>query len=237
MNPLKHAKILVVEDEEQLRRFVRLVLEAEGAQVVEATSVQRALIEAGSRHPELVVLDLGLPDGNGLDFIRQLRAWSAIPVIVLSARSGEGDKVQALDEGADDYLVKPVGAPELRARVRAQLRRWAQRGGAPRPVVEFGAVTVDLVARSVHKAGVAVHLTPIEFQLLSHLLAHAEKVLTHREILRAVWGPHHGEDTHYVRVYLGHLRRKIEDDPARPQYLLTEAGVGYRFRPVPDTAV
>lgn len=228
---LTRARILVVEDEDELRRFVQLTLEAEGGQVFEATTLQRALIEAGTRHPELVVLDLGLPDGSGIEFIRQLRTWSAIPVIVLSARSGEDDKVRALDEGADDYLVKPVGAAELLARVRAQLRRWAQRGGAPRPVVEFGAVKVDLVARTVHKGGQPVHLTPIEFQLLTHLLAHAEKVLTHRELLRAVWGPNHSHDTHYVRVYLGHLRRKIEDDPAQPRHLLTEAGIGYRFQP------
>jgi two-component system KDP operon response regulator KdpE len=221
-------RILVVEDEATIRRFVRLSLEAEGWEVFEADSVQRALIEAGTRRPDLAVLDLGLPDGDGTDFIRELRAWSAIPVIVLSARTAEAEKVNALDAGADDYLTKPFGAAELAARVRAHLRRrgTAADGAA---AVTFGDVRVDLARRVVEKDGAPLHLTPIEYRLLACLLANPGCVLTHRQLLKAVWGPHHAEDSHYVRVYMGQLRKKIETDPARPRHLLTETGIGYRL--------
>ncbi len=229
-NPLQ-ATVIVVEDEAQIRRFVKLALEAEGCSVFEAEGVKRGLIEAGTRHPDLVVLDLGLPDGSGVDFIRDLRTWSDIPVIVLSARSGEADKIEALDAGADDYLVKPFGAGELLARVRAQLRRRTLQGGGAGSEVRFGALRVDLARHAVEKNGEPLHLTPIEFRLLAQLIAHPHSVLTHRQLLKAVWGPGHAEDAHYVRVYMAQLRKKIEDDAAQPRHLLTEPAVGYRFVP------
>ncbi len=222
-------RILIVEDEDNIRRFVRLTLAAEGYEVFEAASLQRGLIEAGTRRPDMLVLDLGLPDGDGVDLIRELRTWAALPIIVLSARSSEADKIAALDAGADDYLVKPFGAGELLARVRAQLRRHHGQTAAGEPLVRFGDVAIDLVKRSVARAGVALHLTPIEYRLLTHLAAHPEKVLTHQQLLQAVWGPGHASDTHYVRVHMANLRKKLEDDPARPRYLLTEAGIGYRL--------
>jgi len=223
--------VLVVEDEAEIRRFIRLSLQAESLDVAEATGVQRGLIEAGTRRPDLVVLDLGLPDGDGIDFIRGLRTWSAIPIIVLSARTTETDKIAALDAGADDYLVKPFGAGELLARVRAQLRRHPRADAEAASVLRFGDVHIDLVHRSVQRAGAAVHLTPIEYRLLSHLASHPNRVLTHPQLLRAVWGPSHSDDTHYVRIYMGHLRAKLETDPSQPQHLITELGVGYRFVP------
>lgn len=220
--------IVVVEDENNIRRFIKLALESQGFQVFEADSLQRGLIEAGTRRPDLVVLDLGLPDGDGVDFIRDLRTWSEIPVIVLSARSAETDKVAALDSGADDYLTKPFGTAELLARVRAQLRRRS-RGAAGTPLAEFGSIRVDLVRRTVERNGVPIHLTPIEYRLLSYLIGNPDCVLTHRQLLKNVWGPSHVEDSHYVRVYMGYLRKKVEEDPTRPKHILTEVGVGYRF--------
>jgi two-component system KDP operon response regulator KdpE len=224
-------RVLVVEDEVEIRRFIRLSLQAEAMQVSEADSVHRGLVEAGTRRPDLVVLDLGLPDGSGLDFIRGLRAWSAIPIIVLSARTMEADKIAALDAGADDYLVKPFGTGELLARVRAQLRRHPRADADVPSMLEFGDVRIDLVHRTVERAGTAVHLTPLEYRLLTHLASHPNRVLTHPQLLRAVWGPSHSEDTHYVRIYMGHLRAKLEADPSQPQHLVTELGVGYRFVP------
>jgi two-component system, OmpR family, KDP operon response regulator KdpE len=223
-------RVLVVEDEAQIRRFVCQSLEREGFEVFEADSVERGLIEAGTRRPEMIVLDLGLPDGDGVDLIRDLRAWSDMPVLVLSARAGEGDKVEALDAGADDYLVKPFGAAELLARVRAHLRRsTGVRAGAA--AIEFGDVKIDLAHRIVERAGENLHLTPIEYRLLTHLAAHPHCVLTHRQLLHAVWGPNHAEDTHYLRVFMAQLRKKIERDPAQPRHLVTETGIGYRFVP------
>jgi len=221
--------IIVVEDEPTIRRFIRMSLETEGCQVYEAETLKRGLIEAGTRHPDMVVLDLGLPDGDGVDLIRDLRTWSDIPVIVLSARSEEADKVGALDAGADDYLTKPFGAAELLARVRAHLRRRAQAGDSGKSVFEFGDLHIDLGKRLVERAGLPVHLTPIEYRLLSYLVTHPDSVLTHRQLLKNVWGPSHAEDSHYVRVYMGALRKKIEADPSQPRHLLTETGVGYRF--------
>lgn len=222
--------IVVVEDEANIRRFIRMSLEAEGWQVFEADSLKRGLIEAGTRQPDLVVLDLGLPDGDGVDFIRDLRTWSEIPIIVLSARTTEVDKVGALDAGADDYLTKPFGAAELLARVRAQLRRQS-RSGSGSTVFQFGKVRVDLGKRLAERDGQPLHLTPIEYRLLAYLITHPDGVLTHRQLLKNVWGPSHVDDSHYVRVFMGMLRKKIEDDPSQPKHLITETGVGYRFVP------
>lgn len=225
-------RILVVEDEVEIRRFVCLSLEREGFDVYEADGVQRGLIEAGTRRPDLVILDLGLPDGDGVNLIRDLRSWSNVPVLILSARFGEEDKVEALDAGADDYLVKPFGVAELLARVRAHLRRRSTSGTqGSGTVVEFGEVRIDLTRRSVERAGEAVHLTPIEYRLLTHLAAHPLSVLTHRQLLQAVWGPNHQDDTHYLRVYMVQLRKKVERDAAQPRHLVTETGIGYRFVP------
>jgi two-component system, OmpR family, KDP operon response regulator KdpE len=224
-------RILIVEDEPEIRRFVRLTLASEGHEVHEAEGLKRGLIEAGTRRPDLLVVDLGLPDGDGVDLIRELRSWSAAPVIVLSARSGEADKIAALDAGADDYLVKPFGAGELLARVRAQLRRHLQQNSAGEPVVRFGDVTVDLARRVVEREGENLHLTPIEYKLLTHLAAQPDRVVTHQQLLKTVWGPGHAQDTHYVRVHMANLRKKVERDPSMPDHLLTEAGIGYRFRP------
>ncbi len=227
--------ILIVEDEADIRRFVRLTLEAEGHTVHEAATLQRGLIEAGTRRPDLVVLDLGLPDGDGVDLIRELRTWSAMPIIVLSARSAEASKIAALDAGADDYLVKPFGSGELMARVRAQLRRsqqqQAQASGGGQPVITFGGVVVDLARRTVERYGEVLHLTPIEYKLLTHLASQPDRVITHQQLLKTVWGPGHAEDTHYVRVHMANLRKKLEANASMPRHFCTEAGVGYRFVP------
>ena len=220
---------LLVEDEPQIRRFVRTALEAEGWTVHETGTMKQGLIDAGTRKPDLLVLDLGLPDGDGVALIRELRTWSTMPVIVLSARAGEPQKIEALDAGADDYLTKPFGVGELLARVRATVRRRRSPGTSPSPVFRFGSIEVDLEARTVKRDGADVHLTPVEFRLLSLLIANAGKVMTHRQILREVWGPSGVEHHHYVRVYMGHLRQKLEDDPAQPRHLITETAVGYRL--------
>ena len=227
------ATLLIVEDEQAIRRFVRSALEAEGFRVHEADSLQRGLIEAATRKPDLLVLDLGLPDGDGLDLIRDLRQWSSIPVIVLSARVDEDDKIAALDLGADDYLIKPFGMGELLARVRAALRRRGSQVESLSPWVQLGEVRIDLALRRVTRGDEELHLTPIEFRLLGELLAHPGKVLTHRHLLNAVWGPTFVEHNHYLRIYMGHLRQKLERDPTLPSYLITETGIGYRFIPDP----
>lgn len=223
--------ILVVEDEPRIRQFVRRALASEGFSVVEADTVRAALAQASSCQPSMVLLDLGLPDGDGMDFIRELRGWSEIPIIVLSARTTETDKVQALDAGADDYLSKPFGVAELLARVRAQRRRQLAAGASSGNLIAFGAIRIDLARRTVEKAGEPIHLTPIEYRLLVYLATHPHGVLTHRQLLRQVWGPSYGERNHYVRVHMGALRRKIEADPSRPRHLVTETGIGYRFVP------
>jgi len=220
--------VVVIEDEAQIRRFVRTALEAEGWRVFEAGGVKQGLVEAGTRRPDLLILDLGLPDGDGVELLRDLRTWSGVPVIVLSARSDESDKIAALDAGADDYLTKPFGVGELLARVRVALRR-VQSGENREPVFRFGEVAVDLVARVVTKRGEPVHLTPLEYRLLTCLITNAGKVLTHRQLLLEVWGPSHVESSHYLRIYMSQLRQKLEDDPTQPKHLLTETAVGFRL--------
>jgi two-component system KDP operon response regulator KdpE len=229
--------VIVIEDEPQIRRFVRAALEAEGWQVHEADTAKRGLADAGTRKPDLLIVDLGLPDGDGLDVIRDVRSWSNVPIVVLSARSDEADKIAALDAGADDYLTKPFGVGELMARVRANLRRPRAASGDAQPgvladadaVFQFGAVEVNRQARIVRRAGAEVHLTPIEYRLLTVLIANVGRVMTHRQLLREVWGPSHSEQSHYLRIYMGHLRQKLEVDPAQPRHLLTETAVGYRL--------
>nr|WP_295770124.1 two-component system response regulator KdpE [Rhodoferax sp.] len=221
---------LLIEDEPQIRRFVRMALEGEGWLVEEAGTLRRGLIDSGTRKPNLIVLDLGLPDGDGVAFILDVRKWSTVPIIVLSARTKEADKVSALDAGADDYLTKPFGVSELLARVRATIRRQRPPECASGDgVVRFGEVAVDLAARLVTKSKQIVHLTPTEYRLLSVLVTNAGKVVTNPQLLREVWGPSHAQDGHYLRIYMGHLRQKLEDDPTQPVFLITETAVGYRL--------
>jgi two-component system KDP operon response regulator KdpE len=220
---------LVLEDEREIRQFVRNSLESEGWQVVEAGTIKQGLVETGTRRPDSIIADLGLPDGDGVDFIREVRTWSGVPIIVLSARIHEVEKVAALDAGADDYVTKPFGAAELLARTRANLRRIRAGRAAPDATFRFGDVEVDLAARIVKKRDTEVHLTPIEYRLLGVLITNAGRVLTHPFLLREVWGPTHSQSTQYPRVYMGNLRQKLEDDAARPQHIVTETGVGYRL--------
>ncbi|WP_244813853.1 two-component system response regulator KdpE [Caballeronia sp. Lep1P3] len=221
--------VVLIEDEKQIRRFVRVSLEAQNMSVHEAETGQQGLIAAATRKPDLVIVDLGLPDTDGLDVIRELRSWSEVPVIVLSARTQEEQKVAALDAGADDYLTKPFGVSELMARIRAHLRRRNQAAGSETPVVNFGDVSVDLALRRVTRDGETVHLTPTEYRLLATLVRDAGRVLTHRHLLREVWGPSHVESPHYLRIYMAHLRQKLERDAAQPEHIVTETGVGYRL--------
>ncbi|MEJ0044939.1 MAG: two-component system response regulator KdpE [Rhodospirillales bacterium] len=222
--------IVVIEDDPQIRRFLRTGLAAHGHVVHEAETGKQGLIEAATRKPELVILDLGLPDMDGAAVIKALREWTAVPVIVLTARTQEADKVAILDGGADDYLSKPFGLPELLARIRVALRHAAH-GAQQGPGGLFAAanITVDLVKRRVCRDGKPVRLTPIEYRLLSTLVKNAGKVMTHRQLLNEVWGPSYVEHSHYLRIYMGSLRRKLEADPARPAIFFTETGTGYRM--------
>lgn len=223
-------RIVVIEDEKQIRRFLRMTLEAEGMSVWEAETGKQGLLEIAALRPDLLLIDLGLPDLDGVEVIQNLRTWTNLPVVVLSARSEEGQKVRALDAGADDYLTKPFGTSELMARIRANLRRRVADGAeASAPVFQFGDVSVDFLNRLVIRKGEVVHLTPIEYKLLSALVRNAGKVLTHTQLLREVWGAGHAERSHYLRIYMGHLRQKLEADPARPAHIMTETGVGYRL--------
>ncbi|MDX9993981.1 MAG: response regulator [Rhodocyclaceae bacterium] len=222
-------RIVVVEDEPQIRRFVSDALRKEGALPQGVGAARQGLDAVVTHEPQLVVLDLGLPDMSGLEFIRSLRTWSRVPVLILSARTAEQDKIEALDAGADDYLTKPFGVGELLARVRVLLRRHAADTDAT-PVRRFGDIEVDLARHSARRGAEDLHLTQIEYRLLAVLLAGAGKVLTHRHLMREVWGPGHAGQEHYLRIYVRRLRQKLEADPARPRHLLTETGVGYRFQ-------
>ena len=223
-----HATILVVEDEPEIRRFLRTALGVEGYRVVESASGRRGAIDAGTHKPDLAIVDLGLPDIDGVGVIRAIRAWSPMPIIVLSARVHERAKVEALDQGADDYVTKPFAVGELLARVRAALRHGF-RAGTGAAVLQLGPTTVDLARRTARREGQPIHLTPIEFRLVTTLARHLGMVVTHRQLLTEVWGPTHAQDTHYLRIYMKQLRDKLEKDPIRPRHLLTETGVGYRL--------
>jgi two-component system KDP operon response regulator KdpE len=222
--------VLVIEDEPQMLRFLRPALEGHGYRMIEARTGRDGLTEAATRAPDLVLLDLGLPDQDGLTVTTRLREWSRTPIVVISARGREEDKVAALDAGADDYVTKPFSVPELLARLRVALRHAARGDGAGSALVVIGDLEIDLDKRRVTRAGETVHLTPIEYRLLAELVRHPGKVLTHAHLLRQVWGPASAQQSHYLRVYMAQLRRKLEEDPARPRILLTELGVGYRMR-------
>ncbi|HEX8795256.1 MAG TPA: response regulator [Polyangiaceae bacterium] len=223
--------VLVVEDEPQMRKFVRITLESHDYRVVEAATADEGIHRAAEYTPDAVLLDLGLPDVDGATVIERIREWSAMPILVISARGQEESKVRALDGGADDYLTKPFGAAELLARLRVALRHAARSREAPSAVVRIGdEITIDLVKRVVTCRGEEVHLTPIEYKLLTTLSKHAGMVMTHRQLLDQVWGPGHAHQMQYLRVYMTQLRHKLELDPARPKYLLTEPGIGYRLR-------
>lgn len=225
-----HPVIVVIEDDTQICRFLRTSLSVHGYQVIEAGSGERGLVEIGTRKPELIILDLGLPGMDGIEVIHKVREWSAIPIIVLSARSQESNKVSALDAGADDYLTKPFSIGELLARIRVSLRHAAQlAGNSSETLFCLGDLQVDLSRRRVFIGEQEIHLTPLEYRLLTVLIHHAGKVLTHRQLLLQVWGPAYVEHAHYVRIYMGQLRRKLEADSTQPRYLLTEAGIGYRL--------
>ncbi|MBS1155201.1 MAG: two component transcriptional regulator, winged helix family [Proteobacteria bacterium] len=223
-------RILIIEDDPVIRRFIRSSLEDEGCEVYEADTAARGLIEAGTRQPTLLILDLGLPDRDGREVIQDIRTWSQMPIIVLSARTQEHEKVAALDAGADDYLVKPFGVSELLARVRAQFRRNAAPGRDDLPVFSFGEITVDIPQHRITRQGEEIHLTPIEYRLLAALIRNHGRVLTHRQLMIDAWGPGYAERTHYLRIYMKQLREKLEHNPAQPQFLLTETGVGYRLQ-------
>ena len=220
--------ILIIEDEAHIARFIKTAMEQEGYQIFTADSSHRGLIEAATRRPDLLILDLGLPDGDGCDVIADIRTWSSLPILVLSARSDEQDKIKALNLGADDYLVKPFSMGELVARVNAHMRRWQVGYEAPSQI-ELGNVSIDLTQRQVKKNGKDVHLTPIEYRLLTVLIRYAEKELTHKQLLNEVWGKGHNHQEHYVRIFMSNLRQKLEDNPSRPNFFLTEIGVGYKL--------
>lgn len=221
--------ILVIEDEPQMQRFLRASLSGSGYQVLEAETAKDGLAQAASYNPDLVLLDLGLPDQDGLDVTQHLRAWATMPIIVISARHKEEDKIRTLDAGADDYLTKPFGVGELLARIRVALRHSA-RSDSGSSQFDMGDVHIDLVKRRVTKCDAKIHLTPIEFKLLTTLIKYEGRVITHRQLLKEVWGPNASEQTQYLRVYMGQLRHKLEDNPSRPRFLTTEPGVGYRLR-------
>lgn len=221
--------ILVVEDEPPMQSFLRSLMRSHGFEALLATTVEEAIKLAATHTPDVVLLDLGLPDGDGIDVVRRLRTWSTTPILVISARQRDRDKVDALDAGADDYLTKPFSAQELMARVRVALRHRTQRATDASPIFETDGLTIDLARRQVTRDDHAIALTPIEYKILENLVLHAGRVVTHAQILRAVWGPHAENRAHYVRVHVHALRGKIERDPTQPRILITESGIGYRL--------
>jgi len=224
------ATIIVIEDEAQIRRFLRTTLTSEGYQVIEAETGKQGLIEAATHKPDLIILDLGLPDMDGVEVVKGIREWSSVPIVILSARSQESDKISALDAGTNDYLVKPFGVGELLARIRVALRYVSSAAnGEEEGVFAVDELKVDMIHRKITVGGAEIHLTPIEYRLLTVLVKHAGKVLTHQFLLKEVWGPNYVERAHYLRIYMGILRHKLEKDPARPRFLRTEVGVGYRL--------
>jgi two-component system KDP operon response regulator KdpE len=222
--------VLVIEDELQIRRFLRTALASAGYRVGEAATGREGLQQAAQGRPDCVILDLGLPDMDGMEVLRSIRSWSAVPLIVLTARGQEQDKIALLDAGADDYLTKPFGVGELMARMRVVLRRQRAGAAVEPALVQIGVLEIDLAAREVRREGAEVHLTPIEYRLLAALLRHRGRVVTQRQLLEEVWGPEYVDAPHYLRIYMQHLRHKLEADPARPEHFLTEPGVGYRLR-------
>ncbi len=227
---INRPKIIVIDDEVQMRRFLKACFDPGETELLEADTAEEGMRLVARSNPDVVLLDLGLPDMDGIDVTRQLREWTQVPIIVLSARGREKDKIEALDAGADDYLTKPFGVGELLARIRVTLRHVNQsKGPDPDPIFESGDLKVDLSMRRVFVAGQEVHLTPIEFKLLGMLVKHSGMVLTHKQLLTEVWGPAYADETHYLRVYMGQLRHKLESDPARPRHITTEPGVGYRL--------
>ena len=223
------ARILVIDDEPQIRRFLRISLNAYGYQVIEAVRGEDGIAKCATESPDLVILDLGLPDLDGQEVITRIREWSKVPIIVLSVRAAEVEKVAALDQGAFDYVTKPFGIHELLARVRATLRARRQDGEPPPAVMTIGDLSIDIPRRRVHLAGAEIKLSRKEFALLRLLAQHAGRIVTHQHLLREVWGPAHEHETHYLRIYIGHLRQKLGDDPADPRYISNEPGVGYRL--------
>ncbi len=235
MTPHEKELILLIEDEPQMRRFLRITLQTQGYRLVEAATAQEGLVQATTRNPDVVLLDLGLPDIDGLEVTTRLREWTTTPIIVISAREQEQDKVKALDAGADDYLTKPFNAGELLARIRVALRHAArQNADQQEPVFVLHNLRVDLAQRLVYLDDKEVHLTPIEYKLLTVLIRHAGRVITHRQLLKDVWGPAHGEEVQYLRVYMTQLRHKLEVDPTRPRFLMNEPGIGYRLKYDPE---
>ncbi len=229
--PEEKGLILLIEDEPQMRRFLRITLQSQGYRLVEAATAKEGLMQATTRNPDVVLLDLGLPDLDGLEVTKRLREWTQTPIIVISAREQEQDKVRALDAGADDYLTKPFNAGELLARIRVAMRHAArQSAGQKEPVFALQNLRVDLAQRQVFLDDREVHLTPIEYKLLTVLIRHAGKVITHRQLLTEVWGPAHVNEVQYLRVYMTQLRHKLEADPARPRFFMNEPGIGYRLR-------
>jgi two-component system KDP operon response regulator KdpE len=231
LNPESGPIILFVEDDVQIRRFLRATLPTNGYRFIETTTGLDALRQIGLQHPDVVILDLGLPDIDGIEVLHRLREWSNVPVIVLSARDQDQDKIAALDAGADDYLTKPFSTGELLARIRVALRHLIQAASElEKPTFTVGGLTVDLLNRQVFRDNVEIHLTPIEYKLLTMLVRYAGKVVTQSQLLKEVWGVNYTNENHYLRIYMGHLRRKLEPDPTNPQYLITEPGVGYRLK-------
>jgi len=223
--------ILLIEDEPQMRRFLRVTLQSQGYRLIEAETGGDGLIQAAGRQPAVILLDLGLPDLDGLEITAKLREWTATPIIIISAREQERDKVRALDAGADDYLTKPFGADELLARIRVSLRHRARmEAGQEQPIFQAGELRVDFTRRQVILSGEEKHLTPIEYRLLTTLIRYADRVVTHNQLLREVWGPRHANQVQYLRVYMAQLRQKLEADPARPRFFINEPGIGYRFK-------